>query len=133
MLAQLHSVGGEDIKSWLLIVGGLLGIMVLAKQLFPRRSPPIEAEFVSRVDHAKDIERVSKDVESLRGKMDRDAEKIISKIDEAVQDLKLEASLRRKTIYEKIDASTNELSRRMNELDKNVSRIDERTTHKHGT
>jgi hypothetical protein len=132
MLAQLTAASPNEIKAWLIVAIGLLGAAVLVKQLLPaRRSPPLEAEFVSRADHAKDIERVNKDVESLRGKFDRDAEKIINKIDEAVADLKMEASLRRKTIYEKIDQCTHELSRRMNDLDKNVSRIDERTGGKH--
>ncbi len=69
MFAQLPSPPLGAIESWLLSAAAVLSMVVLAKKLFVRR-PPIEAEFVSKIEFRMFRESVERELDGLRDKID---------------------------------------------------------------
>ena len=86
-LAQLNDVPSGALRDWLMILAGLLGIGVLIKQLFPRRTPPFEAEFATKCD-VKDLrEDVDQRFEDLRIERERNISDLHEKINGVANDV----------------------------------------------
>lgn len=66
LLSQISDVNPGALRDWLVILAGLLGIAVLVKQLFPKRTPPLEAEFATK----KDVKETDRKIDSLRKDVD---------------------------------------------------------------
>jgi hypothetical protein len=115
MLAQLPTPPIGAVESWLLSAAAVLSMVVLAKKLFVRR-PPIEAEFVSKVEFRLFRDSVENDLDGLRDKIDARFLSLGEKIEEMKSEL-LTAGERRGS----------SLHRRINELEAGLARVDERT------
>lgn len=86
LLAQLTSVSSDSVRDGLLILGGLLGLAALVKQLFVRK-PPIEAEFATK----RDLKETDEKIDALRvdmnerfGEMDVKRERTLAELHEKV-------------------------------------------------
>lgn len=126
LLAQLDAASPVAIKDWLIIVGGLMGLVLLAKQLF-MRNPPIEAEFVTKAQHEKDMSTFKEDVNSLRQKMTSDSEKIMAKLDEHKTDLMMDGRRRSQALFQHIKDQNTEIFSRLLNNDKKIAALEERT------
>lgn len=69
--AQLDAASPNAIKDWLIVLGGVMGIALLAKQLF-MRSPSIEAEFATK----KDVRETDRKIVELRADVDEKFESL---------------------------------------------------------
>lgn len=87
ILAQLSDVSAGALRDWLMILAGLLGIAVLVKQLFPRRVPPIEAEFATKGDVKELREDVDTRFEDLRVERERNISELHEKINGVANDV----------------------------------------------
>lgn len=126
VLAQFGDAAPGAIKDWLIILGGALGLVLLVKQIFVR-SPSIESEFVTKAEHQKDMDTIKKDVDSIRGKLDRDAEKILAKLEENKDELLLDGHNRSSNLYKHIKDLTGEIFTRLIDSDKQIAALNERT------
>ena len=127
-LAQIPTATGEQLLDVLLGAAALAAIALIVKQLLPkRREPPIEAEFVTKKEHQEDMNEIKKDVDSIRGKLDRDAEKILVRMDENKTDLMLDGHKRSANLFQHIKELTTDIYGRLNQNDKQISALDERT------
>ena len=115
MLAQLPNPPIGAIESWLLSAAAVLSMVVLAKKLFVRR-PPIEAEFVSKIEFRMFRDSVERELDGLRDKIDARFLSLGEKMEEMKGEL-LTAGERRGS----------SLHRRINELEAGLARVDERT------
>jgi hypothetical protein len=127
-LAQIPTATGDQVLNVLLGGAALLSIALIVKQLMPkRREPPIEAEFVTKKEHQEDMNAIKKDVDSIRGKMDRDSEKILERLDENKTDLMVDGHKRSATLYAHIKDLTTDIYGRLNGNDKSIAALEERT------
>lgn len=126
LLAQVPASSATQIGEWLIAAAAVAVIAAAIKNLLVRK-PSIEAEFVTKNQHEKDMSDLQKDVESLRGKMDRDAEKILNKIDTQTADLMLDGRRRSQALYNHIKETTTEIFTRLNTNDKQIAHLEERT------
>jgi hypothetical protein len=115
MLAQ---VSNADLGIWVAALALIANLLVNLKKLFVRQ-PALEREFVAREEFHEFRESIEEDVEKLRQKMDTDTRFLVGKLDEAKDEILIAGEHRASKIHERI-----------NELDRSVARLEERT---HGT
>ncbi len=89
-LAQLQDASPNAIKDWLIVLGGVMGIALLAKQLF-MRNPSIEAEFATK----KDVRETDRKIAELRADVDEkfeslqiDRQRTLSELHEKINDVR---------------------------------------------
>lgn len=128
LIAQIPTATGNQILTVLIGGAALLAIALMVKALLPkRREPPIEAEFIAKQEHEKDMTELCRDVESLRGKVDGDVQRLMSKMDEAKTELMLDGRRRSATLFQHIKDTNTEIFNRLNQHDKQIAKLEERT------
>ena len=118
MLAQIPTTTPAHIGEWLIALAAVLAIAALVKSFFVRK-PPIEAEFVSRIECAKlhalagtqaaDLRREIKDLEvGVRTEL----RLVTVRIDEGLAEFNLHNERR-----------AGDLHKRINRIERNVARL----------
>lgn len=123
MLASLDNVNAASLKDWLIIAGGLMGLVLLARQLF-MRTPPLEKEFVSRMEFDEFEGRMSADIGSLRAKIETGDDRIITKLTEVKDELNIMGSRRSKTLFEHIDKVITPVNLRLQQLGERITAVE---------
>ena len=108
LLSQIATPPSGAIESWLLSAAAIASMALLAKKLFIRR-PPASAEFVTHTD-------LHREMTSVRDKIDARFFALGEKIDQLRADLITAGERRGDSIH-----------RRLNQLETNLARVDERT------
>jgi hypothetical protein len=115
MFAQIPTPPTGSIESWLISAAAVGSLILLGMKLFVRK-PPIEAEFVSKVEFRAFRDGVEREVSGLRDKIDARFLNLGEKIDEMKSELLIAGERRDVSIH-----------LRMNELEAGLARVDERT------
>lgn len=126
LLSQVPNATPTQIGDWLVGFAAVLAIAALAKGLLVRR-PSIDAEFVTKAEHQKDMDTIKKDVDSIRGKMDRDSEKILTCMEDNKRELLIDGRRRSAALYEHIKDQNTEVFSRLLNNDKKIAALEERT------
>ncbi len=126
LLAQVPHATSAQIGDWL-ISAAAVAVMAAAIKSFIVRKPSIEAEFVTKAEHQADMETIKRDINSIRGKLDRDAEKILSRLDENKSELLLDGHRRSRELYGHIKELNTEIFTRIAANERAIARLDERT------
>ncbi len=118
MISQIPTPPSGSIESWLISAAAVGSLILLGMKLFVRK-PPIEAEFVTKVEFRAVREGVEREINGLRDKIDARFLNLGEKIDEMKSELLIAGERRDVSIH-----------RRINELEAGLARVDERTLKK---
>lgn len=125
-LAQVPNATPTQIGEWLVSAAAVAVIFAALKVIFIRR-PSIDAEFVTKADHEKDMNTIKDDIENVRTQMRTDVDKIVAKLDENKTDLMLDGRRRSQALFQHIKDQNTEIFARLLANDKKLAALEERT------